>query len=157
MTRHAFVARIRPLGPRGGHSYVEVPTAVALRWGEGARVPVRGTFQGIAFSGSVLPDGEGEHWLQVNPSTLRAAGLGAGDEVALELEPDPRRATVEAPNDLADALVGDNGAREAWTRLAPSQKRAYVAWLDGAKKPETRARRASRAPGLLREGVKRPR
>ena len=45
------------------------------------------------------------------------------------------------PADIADALAATAGAHEAYHRLAPSHRREYLAWIDEAKRPETRARR----------------
>jgi uncharacterized protein YdeI (YjbR/CyaY-like superfamily) len=45
------------------------------------------------------------------------------------------------PPDLADALAGRPGAREAWDGFSPSARRLMLVWLVQAKRPETRARR----------------
>lgn len=45
------------------------------------------------------------------------------------------------PADLQEALQARPAARRAFEALPPSHQREYLAWIDGAKKPETRARR----------------
>lgn len=45
------------------------------------------------------------------------------------------------PDDLAAALDADPAAREHWDGFPRSPKRAMLAWLLTAKRPETRARR----------------
>jgi uncharacterized protein YdeI (YjbR/CyaY-like superfamily) len=49
-------------------------------------------------------------------------------------------ALVEPP-DLTEALDGNAAAREAWDGFPPSAKRAILAWILSAKRPETRAKR----------------
>ena len=45
------------------------------------------------------------------------------------------------PPDLSDALAADPAARTHFERFSPSARKAYLYWLNGAKRPETRARR----------------
>lgn len=45
------------------------------------------------------------------------------------------------PSDIEAALVADAAARAAFERLPPSHKREYLAWVEEARKPETRVRR----------------
>lgn len=45
------------------------------------------------------------------------------------------------PADLAAALDAVPGEREAFEALAPSHRREYLAWIDEARRAETRERR----------------
>jgi uncharacterized protein YdeI (YjbR/CyaY-like superfamily) len=53
------------------------------------------------------------------------------------------------PDDLAEALAAA-GAREAFDRLAPSRRKAHVVSVEGAKAPETRARRVAAVVDAVR-------
>lgn len=64
-------------------------------------------------------------------------------------EADPRVADV--PGDLEAALARDAAARAAFDRLPSSHQTEYVAWIEEAKRAETRARRIERTLALLRE------
>jgi uncharacterized protein YdeI (YjbR/CyaY-like superfamily) len=64
------------------------------------------------------------------------AVLEAAGETATGLEVPP-----EVPDDLAAALAGTPGASEAFAALSYSHQRRHVLAVDGAKAPETRARR----------------
>ncbi|WP_407541077.1 YdeI/OmpD-associated family protein [Deinococcus radiomollis] len=70
-----------------------------------------------------------------------AAGVQAGDPIAVSLELDTAPRTVEVPADLAAALDEQEGATEAFTALAPSKRKEAVRQLEDAKTPETRERR----------------
>jgi uncharacterized protein YdeI (YjbR/CyaY-like superfamily) len=45
------------------------------------------------------------------------------------------------PGDLAAAFAAHPGSAEQWERFPPSARRAILAWILDAKRPETRARR----------------
>jgi uncharacterized protein YdeI (YjbR/CyaY-like superfamily) len=56
------------------------------------------------------------------------------------------------PSELVNALAADDAARAAFETLPPSHRREYENWVDEAKKPETRERRAAQAVERLRGG-----
>jgi len=47
----------------------------------------------------------------------------------------------DIPDDLRRALAATPAAAAVWHRLAPSHRSEYVAWIDGARRDDTRARR----------------
>ena len=55
------------------------------------------------------------------------------------------------PEDLRDALAGDELARERFDALAESHQREYVAWVDEAKREETRRRRIEKTVAMVRD------
>jgi uncharacterized protein YdeI (YjbR/CyaY-like superfamily) len=77
------------------------------------------------------------------------AGVGAGDEVDVELVLDTAPRVVEPPEDLAAALAAAPGARAAFDALAPSRRKAIVTGVEGAKAADTRARRVAKAVAEL--------
>jgi uncharacterized protein YdeI (YjbR/CyaY-like superfamily) len=56
-------------------------------------------------------------------------------------EPKPRRAPVQMPEKMEEALKSRPGLWEAFQRVSPSYRRNYILWLADAKKPETFERR----------------
>jgi uncharacterized protein YdeI (YjbR/CyaY-like superfamily) len=69
------------------------------------------------------------------------------------MEPEPARGV---PDDLREALAANPEARAAWERLTPIGRRDFVAWIEEAKRPETRARRIERCGEDLAKGKRRP-
>jgi uncharacterized protein YdeI (YjbR/CyaY-like superfamily) len=59
---------------------------------------------------------------------------------------------VDVPEDLARALRADPALLAAFERMPPSHQREYVAWVEEAKRPETRARRIAQAAERVRAG-----
>ncbi len=59
-------------------------------------------------------------------------------------------------DELARALATAPEAKAAFTALPPSHQREYATWIERAKRPETRERRAAQAVARLVAGAKRP-
>lgn len=57
--------------------------------------------------------------------------------------------TVALPSDLDQALRDDPAARAAYLAMPPSHVRAYVEFVDEAKRPETRVRRVQQALRMM--------
>ena len=58
------------------------------------------------------------------------------------------------PRDIERALKSSTAAWNHFERLAPSYRRAYIAWLVTAKRKETKERRLREATALLSAGKK---
>ena len=116
--------------------------------GGGGRIPVRATFDGVAYRGSIASMG-GCMALGILKSIRSELGKGAGDPVTVTLVRDAAERTVEVPADLAAALQ-EAGLRKAFDALSYSHRREHVNAINDAKKPETRVRRISKALEMLR-------
>ena len=129
-------------------TFVVVPDQVFRELGR-ARPAVRGTIQGVAFRETIHRSG-GEPRLLVRRELLERIGASRGDavEVRLELDPEPR--TVDVPPELEAVLREDDRLAELYSKLPPSMRRAWAAYVDDAKRLETRLRRAEKA----REGIR---
>jgi uncharacterized protein YdeI (YjbR/CyaY-like superfamily) len=56
-------------------------------------------------------------------------------------QPKPKRAPVQMPEKMEQALKSRPGLWEAFQNVSPSYRRNYILWLSDAKKPETFERR----------------
>ena len=64
------------------------------------------------------------------------------------------RERTTVPKDLAAALAANAAARSFFGGLAPSYRKLYVAWLEDAKRPETRQRRIATVVARSARGQK---
>lgn len=134
--------------PYDSWTFLIIPPEVAMKWGPGPK-PVRGTVSGYAFRGTASR-GEGTLRVPIPRDFRLAAGFGRGDpvEVALELDPDPR--PVRVPDELRAVFKEEPEVAALYARLPPAHRRAWATHVAEAKRPETRTRRARRAPDGIR-------
>ncbi|GAA4053631.1 hypothetical protein GCM10022248_21130 [Nonomuraea soli] len=130
---------------------LEVPEEVVDALGAGKRPRVTITVNGHSWKSRVAVM-RGRYLLGLSNANRQAAGVVTGDEVEVEVELDSEPPVVVEPDDFAQALDADPAARAAYDRLSHSRKREHVLAIEGAKKPETRARRIEKALAALRDG-----
>lgn len=125
----------------GRNTGIPVPPEVLDELGGGKRPAVAVVVNGYRFSSTVGSMG-GRALIPFSFERRAESGIAGGDEleVSLELDAAPRETPV--PEDLAAALDAA-GARDAFDALAPSRRKAHVVAVEGAKAPETRARRVA--------------
>ncbi|MBB5912263.1 hypothetical protein BJY24_001130 [Nocardia transvalensis] len=141
-----FEAVIEPAG--GNNAYIPVPPEVVAALGGGGRIPVRATFDGVDYTGSIVSMGNGP-CIGLVKAIRAELGKQPGDTVDVTLERDTAERTVDIPDDLAAALA-DAGVREPFDRLSYTRRREHVTSVTGAKRPETRARRIDKIVEALR-------
>jgi Bacteriocin-protection, YdeI or OmpD-Associated/Domain of unknown function (DUF1905) len=120
-----------------------------------ARAPVRATVNGHTFRTTLFTMG-GRALVGLNREVRGAAGVEVGSTVAVELESDEEPRDVAVPPDLGGALADAPDAQAIFDRLSLTHRNEYVRWIEDAKRPETRARRAEKAIAMLRESRKTP-
>ena len=111
------------------------------------RAPVKVTLNGYTFRSTIAAMG-GPPFIPLRKSNREAAGLEEGETIEVRLELDTEKRVVEPPADLRRALKAKPGAWEKWSKLSYTNQREQVEAVEGAKKPETRARRIEAAVRL---------
>lgn len=134
---------------------IRVPAEIVEALGAGRRPPVRVTINGYTYASTIAVMG-GNYMLPISAENREGAGVTAGDEVEVNLELETKPREVVMPGDMADVVNGDDEAREFFAGLSPSYKKAYVTWIESAKKAETRQARLDKITGFLRDGRKQP-
>ena len=99
---------------------------------------------------TVTPGGA-EPMLTLGPAWCRDPRVGPGASLHVSLHPEgPQLDTISA--DFADALRAQPKARRFFESLATFYRKAYVTWVEGAKKPATRVPRIAEVVDDLRAG-----
>lgn len=114
------------------------------------RAPVRVTLGPHTYRSTICSMG-GRYWIPLNKANRTAAGVAAGQSVAVVVTHDGEPRVVETPPDLAAALQTNPTAQAAWNRLSYTHRREHVEAIEGAKRPETRVRRVAKTVALLSE------
>lgn len=124
-------------------AYIVIPFNAQEVFGRG-RPPVRVTVNGYAYRSTLAPYGS-EYYLPVNQTVRSGAQVKVGDRVTVILESDEAPRPIKAPTDLARALKASPSAQTRWKELSFTHQKEYVAAIEDAKRPETRARRIEQA------------
>ena len=152
MSVHRFEAVLG--GEIGDLPGVVLPADVAAAMGGRARIPIAGTINGIPFRGSTMPMGDGRHCVGFRKELRDQAGaVQDGDAVTIEIARDDAPRTVEVPADLAAALGADAAVEAAFAAMSYTHRKEWVAAVEEAKRPETRARRIAQALAAARARI----
>jgi Bacteriocin-protection, YdeI or OmpD-Associated/Domain of unknown function (DUF1905) len=117
------------------------------------RAPVRVTINDYEFRTTVVAM-SGRVLIGLNKQVQAGAGVSAGDRVTVEVVVDDRPRTIDLPADLAESLDDDSLAY--LESLSFTHRKEYVQWIEGAKRPETRAARITKASQMLRDRIRHP-
>jgi hypothetical protein len=130
---------------------IEVPPEVVASLGSSKRPAVRVTINNYTYRSTVASLG-GAFMLPVSAEVRERAGVAAGDEVDVDIEPDTEPREVTVPPDFMAALDDDADARRYFDGLSYSNKRRFVIGIEEAKSAETRQRRIAKAVSTLHDG-----
>jgi len=153
MKKYKFTARIESAG--GGGAYVLFPYDTEKEFGTKARVPVKVSFNGVAYTGSLVKYGHPQHMLPILKNIREQIGKGTGEMVDVVLERDGSVRTVEVSPPFA-ALLKKEKLLAGFEKLSLTHRKEYCRWVGEARKEETRKARMTKAIDMLRSGVKTP-
>ncbi|MBD2872331.1 YdeI/OmpD-associated family protein [Paenibacillus arenilitoris] len=145
MTEQKFEAVLVRPEAVGAWTYMTVPFDAEKLFGSKARIAVKGTINGVSYKGTLMPNGNGEHFMVVNQAIRDAIGAEAGDRVTVTMERDEEARIVRVPDDFAGQLAGHPKAEAAFHKFSYSCQKEYVDWIESAKKAETRQSRIQKA------------
>jgi hypothetical protein len=127
----------------GSMCFIPVPFDVKTVFGK-IRAPVTVTLNGYTYRSTIAAMG-GPPCIPLRRSNREAAGLEGGETIHVRLDLDTERREVTPPADFVKALKAMPPAWERWRELGYTHQREHVEAIEGARKPETRARRIDRA------------
>ena len=127
------------------------PFDVEELFGTRGRVPVLVDFEGLSYRGSLAPMG-GRHLLGVRKDIREALGKQVGDSLSVVLERDAKKRTVRVPKDLVAALLASAEAKNRFDELSYTHRKEFAAWVEEAKRRETRERRVAKTVEMVLAG-----
>ncbi len=150
---HHFTAPLERLPDGLKAFYVQFPGSVEEEFGTRGSVRVRATFNGVPADRALIPRGDGTHYLLVNPELRRLARVVLGSAVRVEFTRDERPYDeIDLPEELTAALDLEPGAEAAFGLLKVGVRRGMALWVNQAKRPETRVKRALDLLGRIQSG-----
>ena len=127
----------------GSTCFVPVPFDPRTVFGK-VRAPVKVTLNGYTYRSTIAAMG-GPPCVPLRKSNREAAGLEGGETIEVRLELDTEERVVRPPADLVKALKATTQGWERWQGLSFTHQREHVEAIEGARRPETRARQIARA------------
>jgi hypothetical protein len=153
MKKYKFKAQIE--AGDGGGAYVLFPYNTAKEFGTKGKVPVKATFNGLPYSGSLIKYGHPLHSLGMPKGIREQTGKGPSDIVEVVVWKDEEVRTVEVPAQFEN-LMKREGLLPVFKELSYTYRKEYCRWITEAKKEETRLRRFEKAIEMLKKKVSTP-
>lgn len=135
----------------GGGAFVRVPFDVEEAFGK-KRVKIKASIDTEIYRGLLVRMGGPFHMLLILKSIREKLGKDVGQTVAVVLEEDTDPREVVVPEDLDAALQQVSRAQSFFSSLSYTHKKEYVAWINEAKRAETRAMRIQKTITMLESG-----
>lgn len=139
------------LNPGGGGAFVEVPFDVEKEFGS-KRPKVKAMIEGVPYRGTLTRMGTECHVLIILKDIREQIGRTFGDEINITVEPDTEERVIEIPAELKKAFRTEKEAKTFFEKLSYTHQREYVAWINEAKKEETRQSRIVKTIEMLKKG-----
>ena len=140
----------------GSWTILGLPKDASSKLPSRGQVMARGTLNGVAFETPLEPDGRWSHWFTPAMTLLEAAGVGAGDTVAVDLELVKTWPEPVVPTDIDQALEGHAAALKLWEQITPMARWEWVRWIRSTGNTQTRQHRIEVACSKLEAGERRP-
>jgi len=119
------------------------------------KVPVKATFNGIPYTGSLIKYGKPLHVLGMPKAIREDIGKGPGDTIEVLVWKDEEVRTVQVPPQF-EKLIKKEGLLSVFKNLSYTHRKEYCRWITDAKRDETRLKRLGKAIEMLKKGVRTP-
>ena len=146
--KHSFTAVIQNAG--GGGAFVEVPFDVEEAFGS-KRPKVKALIEGVPYRGTLVRMETECHLLLVLKSIREQIGRTFGDEIKVTVEADAEERVVAIPAELKRAFKSEKEAKAVFKKLSYTHQKEYAAWINEAKKEDTRQKRIAKTIEMLKK------
>jgi Domain of unknown function (DUF1905)/Bacteriocin-protection, YdeI or OmpD-Associated len=153
MKKYKFKAKIE--AGNGGGAFVFFPYDTGKEFGAKGKVPVKATFNGVPYRGSLIKYGNPLHMLGVLKAIREQTGKGPGDTIEVVVWREEEARIVEVPTQFED-LMKKEGLLPVFKKQSYTHRKEYCRWITEAKKQETRLKRSEKAIEMLKKGVSTP-
>ena len=120
------------------------------------KVPVRATFNGVPYTGSLVKYRNPHHVLGVLKAIHKQTGKGPGDTIEVVVWRDEEVRTLEVPAQF-ETLMKKGGLLPFFEKLSYTHRKEYCRWITEAKKEETGLKRLGKAIERLEKRERTPR
>jgi uncharacterized protein YdeI (YjbR/CyaY-like superfamily) len=132
---------------------LRIPFSVEKTWGVRGVFRVHVNVNRYEFSASLLPTGNGEHYLIVNKKIQKAARIAPGMTATFRVVPDRTPRELKTPVELERALSADRALKKWFDGLNRGIKKWLIDMIAKTESAETRKRRSERIAEQLMEAM----
>lgn len=137
-----FAAPVLRLEHGARYHIVPLPVEIADAFRDAGVKRLMGTVNDHPVRRAIQGRQDGERYLVLGRSILRAAGAQLGDRVVLTLRPDPEPDRIDLDEAFEEALRQEPEAAERFYGFTPGRQRSLAHYVSSAKRPATRIKRA---------------
>jgi len=149
--KHTFTAVIQNTsGASGGGAFVEVPFDVEKAFGS-KRPEVKAMIEGVPYRGLLVRMGGPNHILIILKNIREQIGKSFGDGIKVSVEMDVEERVAIVPAELRRVFKVEKEAKAVFEKLSYTHQKEYVAWINEAKKEETRQNRIVKTIEMLKQ------
>jgi hypothetical protein len=153
MKKYKFNAKIQQ--GDGGGAYVLFPFDTEKEFATKGKVPVKSTFDGVPYTGSLIKYGNPQHMLGMLKAIREQIGKTLGDSVEVVVWKDEDARTVAMPAQF-EKMLRKQGLLAAFEKLSFTHRKEYCRLLTEAKREETRSKRLEKAIEMMKKGISTP-
>ena len=130
-------------GPQNGF-YIDFPYNGVEEFGKRGPIRVKAWFEGALYRMSLLPKGNGNHWLHIKKEIRDKIGKSDGDKVHVVIEYDIEPPAIKVPDYLQWLLEDDQEMMEVFNNLSYSAKKGLLDYINEAKTDDARVHRTNK-------------
>lgn len=129
---------------KGGWTYAEIPEVSQNNCNPFGWVKVKGTIDGFELNQyKLMPMGDGKLFLPVKAEIRKRIGKREGDFVKVVLYSDD--SVYKVPMEIKACFQNEsNDIQKTFERFTEGEQKAYIDWIESAKKEETKAQRIAK-------------
>lgn len=148
--RESFASPVLRLDSGMRFHYLPLPVDLAAALRDAGVKRLLCSLNGHSVRRAVQGRADGEQYLVVGIPLLREIGAALGDIVEVTIEPDPDPNHVDVGEEFEAALEDDEQAAARFYAMPTGQRRSLAYYVNSAKRPETRVKRAYEIAHKLR-------
>jgi|ERR1039458_8972408 hypothetical protein len=133
-------------------AYVLFPYDTEKEFATKGKVPVKATFDGVPYTGSLIKYGNPQHMLGVLKAIRERTGKAPGDTIEVVVWKDEPVRSLDLPPQFEE-LMKKEGLLPVFEKLSHTHRRQYCLWIAEAKKEETRLKRLKKGIEMLKRST----
>ena len=129
--------------------FAEFPFESAKEFGTRKAIRVKATIDGKMFRLSLLPHGNGTHWMQLKKDIYDSIGKTEGDSVHIIVEKDENLPEIIVPEYLQWLLENEPETLKSFEKLTWSAKKFWIDYMNQPKNEDSKVERINHFLSVL--------